>query len=144
VRENNMPSDIGDRLEKAIREEDEKTLNRIRKSRESARDAEREFGPVRQAVEQIRDELQSMPSIEFTINPDNAWITLADREVWLGYDIDSRKFIGEECSHSWYDGEPYADHYKWDTVDECTDALIRFCARYVRMARTINTFASET
>ncbi len=138
-----MSSDIRDRLKKAIQEEDEKALERVRKTRESARDAEHEFAPVRQAVEQIRDDLQSMPAIEFTINPDNAWITLADREVWLGYDMSSRQFIGEESAHSWYDGEPYTDHYKWDSADRCIDALIRFCARYVRMARAINTFASQ-
>ena len=139
-----MPSDICDRLEKAIREEDEKTLGRIRKIRESSREAEEEFQYVRQAAEEIRDDLRSVPSIRFTINPDSVWITLEDREVWLGYDMESRKFVGEEIAHSWYDGEPYADHYKWDTADLCMDALIRFCAKYVRMARAINTYAAET
>lgn len=139
-----MPSDIRERLEQAIREEDEKTLNRIRKSREGDREAEQEFEPVRQAAEEIRDELRSMPSVKFTINPESVWITLADREVWLSYDTDSQKFVGEESAHSWYDGEPYADHYKWDSAASCPDALIRFCAKYVRMARAINTFAAQT
>ena len=143
--ENNLPSDIRDRLEQAIREEDEKARSRIRKFREkNAREAEQEFELIRQAAEEIRDQLDSVPSIKFTINPDSVWITLADKEIWLGYDTEARKFVGEESAHSWFDGEYYSNGYEWNSAEECTDALIRFCAKYVRMARATKALATET
>ena len=138
-----MTSDIKDRLEEAIRDEEERILSRVRASHESAHGAEEEFEPVRQAAEEIREELRSLPDIEFSINPDNVWITLADRDLKLSYSIESRNFVGEEGAHSWYDGEPYAEGYEWDTADACIEALIRLCARYVRKARARGCFGAE-
>jgi hypothetical protein len=141
-----MPSDIKDRLEKAIQEQDEQIRTRLRMSRERARSAEQEFAPVRRAAEEIREQLQSVPDIEFTVNPDSVWITLADRDLTFAYDVASRNFVGEESAHSWYDGERYADSYKWDTSEACVDAMIRLCARYARyarMARAIRASALE-
>jgi hypothetical protein len=92
---------------------------------------------VRQAAEEIREELQHLPNIEFTINPGSVWITLADRCLWFGYDQQERRFVGEESTHSWYDGEIYAENYQWDTAEPCIAAMIRLCARYARMARNI-------
>lgn len=132
-----MPSNVRDRLEQAIRDEEEKTLSRVRASHESAHGAEEEFEPVRQAAEEIREELRSVPDIEFSINPDNVRIALADRDLKFSYSIESRNFVGDEGAHSWYDGEPYAEGYEWDTADACIDAMIRLCARYARMARAI-------
>lgn len=132
-----MPSDIRDRLEKFIQEEDKQSLNRLKKSRRSRSKAEQEFEPIKHAAEEMREQLRSMPSIKFTINPDSVWITLAERELWFTYDTHSRHFVGEESGHSWFDGEPYADRYEWSTVEECTDAMIRSCAKYVRMTRAI-------
>ena len=139
-----MPSDIRERLENVIRAEDEKNRNRLRASHESARGVEEKFEPVRQAAEELREQLQSLPSIEFTIKPDSVWLTLADRDLRFGYSIDSQKFVGEEAAHSWYDGELYADHYEWDTTEACIDAIIRFCAKYVRMARAIRVAAEQS
>ena len=132
-----MPSSIRERLEKAIREENEKSQRRLEISHEVDRGAELEFEPVRHAAEEIREQLQFMPSIEFTINPGDVWISLADRDLWIGYDRHWRGFVGKESAHSWYDGELYADSYKWETAETCVDAMIRLCARYVRMARTM-------
>ena len=130
-----MTSSIRDRLEEAIREESERSLERLRISREGDTDVNREFEPVRQAAEEIREELQHLPSIEFTVNPGSVWITLADRSLWFGYDRQERHFVGEESAHSWHDGELHADRYKWDTAETCVAAMIRLCARYARMAR---------
>ncbi len=132
-----MTSDIKDRLEEAIRDEEEKTLKRVRASHKRTQGAEEEFEPVRQAAEEIREQLQPLPDIEFSINPDNVWITLAGRDLKFSYDMESRNFVGKEGASSWYDGEPYVEGYEWDTADACIDAMIRLCAGYVRMARAI-------
>ncbi len=132
-----MPGDIRDRLEEAIRVENERRWNRIRDSHESDREAEKQFRPVRLAAEELREELQSLPSIEFSISPHGVWITLGDRDLRFGYNVRTRHFVGEEAAHSWYDGEAYADRYEWDTAEACIDAMIRLCAKYVRMARAI-------
>lgn len=137
-----MNSGIRQRLKEAIREEQERSLQRLRKSREGDDDANREFEPVRQAAEEIREELQHLPSIEFTINPSSVWITLADRNLWFSYDRQEGRFVGEESAHSWHDGELYAESYNWDTAETCIAALIRLCARYARMARNISAGAT--
>ena len=134
-----MTSSIRDRLEEAIREENERGLNRLRISREGDTEVNREFEPVRQAAEEIREELQHLPSIEFTINPGSVWITLADRGLWFGYDRQEQSFLGEESAHSWHDGELYAESYRWNSAETCVAAMIRLCARYARMARNIGT-----
>jgi hypothetical protein len=139
-----MPSDIKDRLEQAIRVEDEKSLSRLKASHESARDSEEQFQPVRLAAEELREQLQSLPSIEFSINPDSVWITLADRDLRFSYNIHTRDFVGEEGAHSWYDGEAYADRYEWHTAEACIDAMIRLCAKYVRMARAIGAATGQS
>lgn len=133
-----MTGYIGDRLERAIRDEDEKSLGRLRASHQSARGAEEKFKPVRQAAEELGEQLLPLPSIALMVNSDNVWLTLADRELKFSYDIHSHNFVGEEGAHSWHDGEPYADRYEWATANDCIDAMIRLCAKYVRMARAIN------
>ena len=117
-----MPSDISKKLEQAIRDEEEMTLSRLRAASESDRSAEDKFRPVRLAAEEIRERLQSAPSIEFTIQPASVWISLADRDLAVTYDIRSDKFIGEESGYNWYDSEPYAENYEWDTAEACIDA----------------------
>lgn len=132
-----MSDSIRERLEEAIGEEDRRTRSRLEESHERARGAEQAFAPVRQAVEEVREQLEALPSIEFAINPDSVWITLADRELTVSYDPHTGRFIGEERAHAWYDGEPYAEIYEWDGAEACIDAVIRLCARYVRMVRAI-------
>ena len=38
-----------------------------------------------------------------------------------------------------YDGELYAESYRWNSAETCVAAMIRLCARYARMARNIGT-----
>jgi hypothetical protein len=141
---NIMGSDVRARLQAAIREAEAKNLADRRASHAVTAEAERAFKPVRQAAEEIRDELQSIPSIRFTINPESVCVALVDRELWCGYDAELQRFIGEESAHSWFDGERYAERYEWTSADECTDAMIRLCAQYARMARAINEAAVQS
>jgi hypothetical protein len=139
-----MPSNITRRLEAAIREADIKNRNRLRLARAVKPDVAKAFAPVTAAAREIRDHLRSVPGLQFTLGPDSVSIALGDQELWLSYDPLSGKFVGEESAHSWYDGERYAERYEWSSAEACTDALIRFCAQYVRMARAINQATPHT
>jgi len=133
-----MPSEMKRRLEAAIRDADEKSRRRYREARAVAPEVAKSFAPVSEAAREIGKYLRSVPGIELTASPDSVSVKLGDLELWLSYDPQSRKYVGEESAHSWYDGERYADRYEWSSAEECADALIRFTAQYVRMARTIN------
>ena len=134
--------DIRERLHAAIREADEKRLQEMEAVRETTAEAEVALEPVRQAAEEIREDVRAIPSIKFTINPDSICISLVDRELWCTFDAQSQKFLGEESAHSWYDGERYAERYRWATANACIDAMIRLCADFVRMARAIGRAAT--
>jgi hypothetical protein len=138
-----MPSDIKRRLEAAIREADEKSRARFREARVVSPEIAQAFAPVEKAAREIEDYLRSVPGVDITINPDSVSLKLGDLELWLSYDPSSKKYVGEESGHSWYDSERYSDHYTWSTAEECTDALIRSSAEYVRMARAINQSAEQ-
>jgi len=79
-----------------------------------------------------------VPSIEVIVNPKSVWITLEDRELRIGYNLGSHRFVGEEAAHSWYNGEAYSDRYEWDTAEARIESLIRLCAKYVRMAVVVS------
>jgi hypothetical protein len=131
-----MIGDIATRLQLAIQEEEKKAARR-HTARADAGTTEQTFQPVMQAAEELQRALQSTPSIKLTINPDSVWLSLADRELKVTYDPASHRFVGDESAHAWFDGEPYSDRHKWQTADACIEALIRLCARYVRMAQAI-------
>ena len=133
-----MERDIGARLEAAILEAEEMSRNRLRASRQVSSGSETAFRPIRQAAEELREQLQSQPNIKFTINPESVIISLVDRELWFGYDAQSGKYVAEESAHSWYDAERYATSDEWTSADICMDAMIRLCAEYVRMARAMS------
>jgi len=139
-----MTDDIRSRLEQAIREEDESSARRLRASHDRALPVEEKLEPVKQAAEELREQLSPMSSIEITINPDGVWISLLDRELRFSYDGESRTFVGEEGLRSWYDGEAYSYSYEWQTTEDCIDAMIRLCARYIRMARALGATAALT
>lgn len=139
-----MAGSIRDRLREAILAEDDKAFRSRKQLHEAMRTAEDRFLPVIQAAEEIREELASVPSLEFTINPTSVWITLFDREVRLNYDAASGKFYGGESGHGWYDGEGYLDTCSWNTAEECIEAMIRFSAAYARMARAIESGAHRS
>lgn len=138
-----MAGNIRDRLREAILADDDKVFKSRREAHGAVRDAEDRFRPVVQAAEEIREELASVPSLEFAINPTSVWITLFDREVRLNYDAASGKFFGEESGHGWYDGETYVEVRNWNTAEECIEAMIRFSAAYARMARAIQSAGSK-
>ena len=71
------------------------------------------------------------------ITPDSVWITLADRSLHFTCSSETESFTGEESGYSWYDREFYAERYRWDTAEDCVEAMIRLCARYVHMARAV-------
>lgn len=133
-----MPSDIGSRLQQAIREEEKRASQERQASHERDRAAEQQFRPVMQAGEELQRELKSVPAIDVVVNPDSLWITLADQELRFSYDSGARRFVGEASGHSWRDGEIYAERHEWDSADACIDAMIRLCAKFVRMARAIS------
>ena len=133
-----MPSSIGSRLQQAIRDEEKRASEELQGLHERDRDAEKQFRPVMQAAEELQRELASVPAIDVAVNPDSLWITLADQELRFSYDSRAHRFVGEESGHSWRDGETYAERYEWDSADACIEAMIRLCARYVRMARAIS------
>jgi len=139
-----MPSGIRERLRQAILKEESKNLAARTVTHQQEHAVEDLFRPVCQAAEEIHEELASVPSLEFTVNPTNVWITLFDRELCFTYDAEARRFVGEEIGHSWYDGESYTDLHSWRTAEECVDAMIRFSATYARMARAIQSAASAT
>lgn len=138
-----MAQDIAARLQLAIQEEEKKVARR-RSARADAGTTEQAFLPVMQAARELQGALQSVPSIKLTVNPDSVWLSLADRELKVTYDPASHDFVGDESAHAWFDGEPYSDRHKWDTADACIEALIRLCARYVRMANAIGHPAKPT
>jgi hypothetical protein len=142
-REKIMAGDIRDRLREAILAEDDKVFKSRREAHEAVHAAEDRFRPVAQAAEDIREELASVPSLEFAIIPTSVWITLFDREIRLNYDAASGRFFAEESGHSWYDGETYVEAHSWNTAEECIEAMIRFSATYARMARTIQRAGSR-
>ena len=136
-----MKSNIRERLKQAMQEEDTKHQDRLARMRKAERGTEAHFEPVRQAAEEIREQLQTTPGIQFTIGPTGVSISLSDRVLSFGYDSGKQTFTGEDIAHSWYDGEAYTETYRWRSAEACIDAMIRLCARYARMA---NAIAAET
>ena len=136
-----MVSKVRERLEQAMQQEDAKHQARLARMRKAERGTEERFEPVRQAAEEIREQLQTIPGIAFTIDPIGVSISLSDRSLSFGYDPAAKGFVGEEITHSWYDGEAHIETFGWPSAEACIDAMIRLCARYARMA---NAIAAET
>lgn len=124
-----------------MQDEDAKRQDRLARMRAAARGMEKRFEPIRLAAEEIREQLQTVPGIQFTINPAGVAISLSDRALSFGCDAGNQTFVGEEIAHSWYDGEASSETYRWSSADTCIDAMIRLCAGYARMA---NAIAAET
>lgn len=139
-----MTRDVKSRLEQAIREADERSQISFRQVHAVDPEVASAFAPIVEAAQDLEEYMRSIQGIEFTIAPASVSIRLGDLELWLTYDARSKKFVGEESAHSWYDSTPYAERYEWSSAEECTDALIRFCAQYYRMARAINQAAPRT
>ena len=137
-----MASGVRERVRQEIFRQDKRALTTRQTTHWRVGPVERLFEPVCQAAEEIREELEGVPSLTFAINPTSVWITLFDREVRIVYDTAADKFVSEESGHNWYDGETYSDLRSWDTVDDCIDAMIRIAAGFARMARAIQSARS--
>lgn len=132
-----MPDLIKDKLKQAIEEE----RSRGRPSRRAAGKAEpgdaEAFAPVRQAAREITAELVELPELRITIDTESVWVELYDKHFCFAFDAASGHFVGDELSYSWLDRELHEETYRWDTVEECIDGLVRACAHYVVLARAI-------
>lgn len=133
-----MPSDIKRRLEAAIREAEDRSRKRFREEAAVTDDVAEGFRPIIEAAQEIKEYLRSIPGIEVVMSPESVTIALGDLEFWVTYDPATKKYVGEETAPSWYDDEIYTERYTWSSAEECANALIKFTAQYVRMARAIN------
>jgi hypothetical protein len=123
-------SEIGERLRKAIERQRPASAARPRGSG----DVEA-FRPVRRAAEELRAEIKDLPDLHISVEPDSVGITLYDRYLWFSYDADRRSFVGSETLSLWMEGGAREESYKWDTAEDCIEAMIQATARYVALAR---------
>ena len=131
------PGEVTRRFEQALRAEDERARREHARSSERVPLVEDAFHPIVEAAEEIRERLYTEPSLKFAITPDSVCITLADRSLHFTYSSETESFVGEETGYSWYDRELYAERFRWETAEDCVEAMIRLCARYVHMARAV-------
>lgn len=126
-----------------IRERLRKAIDRQRALRRSEaveqRDAETEaaFRPVREAADELRNELADIPAIRIEIQPIQVGIGLYDKHLWFGYDREQRAFIGSETDTLWMEGGIREKSSRWESAEDCVEAMIQACARYVALADAI-------
>jgi len=124
-------SEIRERLRKAI--ERQRPAAAVRPPRSGDVEA---FRPVRRAAEELRAEIKDLPDLHVSIEPDSVGITLYDRFLWFSYDAGRRSFVGSETLSLWMEGGAREESYKWDTAEDCIEAMIQATARYVALARS--------
>ena len=133
-------SQIRERLRKAI--DQQRRLVPKRRPGPDDAGAEAAFRLVREAAEELRDELSHVPDLSLEITPAGVWIELYDKHLWFGYDANERVFIGTEQDTKWMEGGLREAPYRWDTADACIEAMIQACARYVSLAEAISKLRS--
>lgn len=133
-------SQIRERLRKAI-DQQRRLVSKRRPGPDDA-GAEAAFRLVREAAEDLRDELSHVPDLSLEITPDGVWIELYDKHLWFSYDANERVFIGTEQDTKWMEGGLREAPYRWDTADACIEAMIQACARYVSLAEAISKLRS--
>lgn len=133
-------SHIRERLRKAI--DQQRRLVPKRRPGPNDTGAEAAFRPVREAAEELRDELSHVPDLNLEIKPEGVWIELYDKHLWFSYDANERVFIGTEQDTKWMEGGLREAPYRWDTSDACIEAMIQACARYVSLAEAISKLRS--
>lgn len=127
-------SEVRDRLHKAIEQQRRAQARRPRGPSDVA--AEAAFRPVREAAEELRDELKNMRDLHISVESDSVWIELYDRHLWFSYDPSQRAFVGSETDSLWMEGGVREEPYKWATAEACIEAMIQASARYVSLARS--------
>jgi len=128
-------SDVREKLRKAIDEQRHLAPGPSRKPSEVR--AETAFRPVREAAEELRDELSNIRDLKITIGADSVWIELYDKHLCFSYDPQQSAFFGEELDSPWMEGGLREEVFKWDAAEGCIDAMIQACARYVALAQAI-------
>jgi len=132
--------EVREKLRKAIDQQRHLEVDRSRVP--SSIKAESAFRPVREAAEELHDELSDIPDLKISIGSDSIWIELYDKHLWFGYDVEQRAFVGEELDSPWIEGGLREEIHKWDTAEKCIDAMILACARYVSLAHAITRLRS--
>jgi hypothetical protein len=127
---------IKDRLRRAIEVERSRGRPPRRDKGESGPPAEEAFAPVRKAAQDIAAELADLPELRIAIEPETVWVDLYDKHFCFAVD-DRGQFVGDELGYGWLEPELNEARYTWRIADECVDALVRACARYVILAHAI-------
>lgn len=128
-------SQIRERLRKAI-EQQRRAQPRRPSSPRDAR-AEAAFRPVREAAQELKDELSRVAALKIEIEPDGVWIELYDKHLWFSYDADRGVFVGDEVDSLWIEGGLREEAHRWTTAEACIEAMIEACARYAALAEAI-------
>lgn len=130
-------SNIRERLRKAVDEQRRLTPRQRPAANDAA--AQAAFRPVREAAEELADELSHMPEIHLEITPDGVWIELYDKHLWFGYDTTEQAFVGTEQDTEWIEGGLRETPSRWDSAEACIEAMIQACARFVALVEAMNT-----
>ena len=136
-----MVSQVREKLRKAI-DQQRRPEPRRPHGLSDAR-AEAEFRPVREAAEELKDELSHVPDLKIAIGPDSVWIELYDKHLWFSYDADRAAFVGDEVDSLWIEGGLREETFSWTTAEACVEAMIEACARYVALAEAITRLPSR-
>ena len=128
-------SEIREKLRKAI--DQQRHLESRRSHRPTNSMAEAAFRPVREAAEELKDELSHIPDLKITVAPDRVWIELYDKHFWFSYEADRGAFVGDEVDSLWIEGGLREETFRWESAERCIEAMIGSCARYVALAEAI-------
>jgi hypothetical protein len=131
-------SQIREQLRHAI--DRERRLEAQRVPAPSDARAEAAFRPVREAAEEIKDELSHVPNLKMTIGPSSVWIELYDKHLWFSYDAGRNVFVGDEVDSLWIEGGLREESFTWADAEACIQAMVEACARYVSLAEAITRF----
>jgi len=131
-------SQIREQLRHAI--DRERRLEAPRRAASNDARAEAAFKPVREAAEEIKDELSHVPNLKMTIGPSGVWIELYDKHLWFSYDAARDAFVGNEVDSLWLEGGVREESFTWNDAEACIKAMVEACARYVSLAEAITRF----
>lgn len=101
------------------------------------------FRPVHEAAKELSDELAKVPGLGIEIEPTSVWIGFYDKHFWLGYDAEEHAFVGSETDTLWMEGGIREHSFRWNSADECTEAMIQACARYVSLAEAMRNLLTK-
>jgi hypothetical protein len=132
-----MTISIKEKLKQAIEAERRRGRPPRQPKRNDGFTAEQAFDPVRKAAQEIAGELTELPELRITIDPESVWVDLYDKHFCFAFDAAIGRFVGDELGYTWLEPELQAANFSWGSAEECVDALVRACARYVMLARAI-------